>query len=192
MSRALPRAGFILLLLFIAVTPVLAQEGEPSPADSPVGWTFRWLNFAIIFGAIGYLVVKKGSPYFRAKSEEVSQKIREAARVRDVAEQRRREASTKLADLAHDVAQLRADAKRDTELEIEQLRAAMRDEGDKIERAAMAEIAAAERAARIELKSLGARLALERAEVLLRKELTPAAETALFDRFVGELRRTVN
>ena len=72
------------------------------------------------------------------------------------------------------------------------MRTAAREEAKKIERAAQAEIAAAERAARLELKGLGAHLALERAEVMLRQELTPVAEAALFDKFMSELRRDVN
>jgi F0F1-type ATP synthase membrane subunit b/b' len=54
------------------------------------------------------------------------------------------------------------------------------------------EIEAAGRAARLELKALAARLAVERAEVLLSKEMTPQAETALFRTFVAELERSVN
>ena len=60
-----------------------------------------------------------------------------------------------------------------------------------IERAAQEEIAAAQRAARLEMKSLAARLAIERAEFLLRQELTPA-EAALFRGFVGDLQRSAN
>jgi F0F1-type ATP synthase membrane subunit b/b' len=72
------------------------------------------------------------------------------------------------------------------------LRSLAREEAQKIERAAQAEIAAAERAARMELKSLAARMAVERAEALLRKELTPKSEAVLFQTFVQELGRSVN
>jgi F0F1-type ATP synthase membrane subunit b/b' len=192
MKKALRCAGFIALFFFLEGTPVLAQEGESSPADSAVGWVFRWLNFAIVFGAIAYFAVKKGTPYFRAAAEGISQKIAEATHARDAAEQRRREATAKLANLDHDIERLRADAKREAGFEAERLRTAAREEAQKIERAAQAEIAAAERAARLELKGLGARLALERAEVMLRQELTPVAEAALFDKFMSELRRDVN
>ena len=58
-----------------------------------------------------------------------------------------------------------------------------------IERAAQAEIAATERAARLELKTLAARMAVERAEAVLRQELTPKAEAARFRTFVAELER---
>jgi F0F1-type ATP synthase membrane subunit b/b' len=65
-------------------------------------------------------------------------------------------------------------------------------ESEKIERAGQMEIEAARRAAHVELKALAARLAVERAEGLLAKEMTPQAETALFRTFVAELERSVN
>ena len=88
--------------------------------------------------------------------------------------------------------EMRADAKRGAEAEAERVRALARTEADAIERAAQAEIAAAERAAHIELKMLAAGMAVERAEALLRQELTPKAEAALFRTFVGELEGSAN
>jgi hypothetical protein len=44
----------------------------------------------------------------------------------------------------------------------------------------------------LELKTLAARMAVDRAEALLRQELTPTAEQRLFQTFVAELERSVN
>jgi len=87
---------------------------------------------------------------------------------------------------------MRAEAKRDAEAEAQRLRALAREEAQKIERAAQAEIAAAERAARMDLKAFAARLAIERAEAVLREELTPKSEAALFEAFVRDLERSMN
>ena len=72
--RALASAA---VFLFLAAAPVFAQEGDASPADTPVGWVFRWLNFALVFGGIGYAIWKWGAPYFRQHAEEISNKIAE-------------------------------------------------------------------------------------------------------------------
>jgi F0F1-type ATP synthase membrane subunit b/b' len=192
MMRYLRCLGSLITLMLLAALPVLAQEGEASPVDSPAGWIFRWLNFAIVFGAIAYLAWKKGGPYFRAQAEEISQKIAEGARAREAAERQRQEVQAKLANIDSEIGAMRADSKRDAEAEAIRLRILAREEAQKIERAAQAEIAAAERAARMELKALGARMAVERAEALLRKELTPKSEAALFQTFVQELGRSVN
>jgi F-type H+-transporting ATPase subunit b len=192
MMRHLRRLGSLITLLLLAALPVLAQEGEASPVDSPAGWIFRWLNFAIVFGAIGYLAWKKGGPYFRAQAEEISRKIAEGARAREMAERQRQEVQAKLANIEGEIAAMRAESKRDADAEAQRLRSLAREEAQKIERAAQAEIAAAERAARMELKTLAARMAVERAEALVRKELTPKSEAALFQAFVQELERSVN
>lgn len=192
MMRHLRSLGSLVTVMLLAALPVLAQEGEASPVDSPAGWIFRWLNFAIVFGAIGYLAWKKGGPYFRAQAEGISRKIAEGARAREAAERQRQEVQAKLANIESEIATIRAESKRDADAEAQRLRSLAREEAQKIERAAQAEIVAAERAARMELKSLAARMAVERAEALLRKELTPKSEAALFQAFVQELERSLN
>jgi F-type H+-transporting ATPase subunit b len=192
MTRLFRKLNFLAVLIFFVAIPALAQEGEASPADSPTGWIFRWLNFAIVFGAFAYLAVKYGGPYFRANAEDIAKKIEEGARAREAAEKQKQEIEAKLANLPKEIEQMRADAKRDSEAEAQRLRALALGEAKKIEKAALAEIAAAERAARLELKALAARMAVERAEALLRQELTPTAEQSLFHTFVAELERSVN
>lgn len=183
----------VALVLFVAAVPLLAQENATPPeANSTVGWLFRWMNFAIVFGAIAYYAVKKGGPYFRRNADSIAGKIAEGARAREAAEQRKRDIQAKLARLDQEVEQMRAAAKRDSEAEIQRLRAMARDDAQRIDRAAQAEIAAAERASRLELKSLAARLTVERAESLLKTELDPANDAALVRAFVGDLAGRAN
>ncbi|MFY9732050.1 MAG: ATP synthase F0 subunit B [Candidatus Acidiferrales bacterium] len=180
------------MFLLITATPVLAQEEENSPADTPTGWAFRWLNFAIVFGAIAYFAVKYGGPVFRATAEETAKKIEEGARAREEAEKQKKEIEAKLANLPKEIEAMKAEAKRDSEAEAQRLRDQAKEEAQKIEKSALAEIAAAERAARLEVKALAARMAVEKAEVLLRQRLTAKAEQKLFETFVAELERSVN
>ena len=83
MTRALRHLNFLVVVFFFAAMPAMAQEGDASPADSPTGWIFRWLNFAIVFGAIVYFAVKYGGPSFRANAESISTKIAEGTRARE-------------------------------------------------------------------------------------------------------------
>jgi F-type H+-transporting ATPase subunit b len=178
-------------VLLFTVLPVLAEEGQPSAADSPTGWIFRWINFAIVLALVIY-GFGKAAPHFRARAEEISERIAEGTRARERAERQRAEAEAKLAGVEKEVAELRAEAKRGVQAEVQRLRELARTEAELIERAAQAEIAAAERAARLELKSLAARLAIERAEARLRKEMTPQSEAVLFGSFVAELEGRLN
>jgi F-type H+-transporting ATPase subunit b len=180
-----------LVCLLLIVSPALAEESA-SPENSTAGWIFRWINFAIVFGAIVYFFAKVAGPSLRSRSDEISQKIAEGARAREIAEKQRREVQEKLASIETEVASLRADAKRGAEAEALRLKALARQEAETIERAAQAEIAAAQRAAQLELRSLAAHLAVERAEVVLRGEITPEAQASLFHTFVAELDRSSN
>jgi F0F1-type ATP synthase membrane subunit b/b' len=184
--------GCATVFLLLAVAPALAQEGEPSPADSPIGWVFRWLNFALVFGSIAYAIWKWGAPYFHQQAGEISRKIAEGARAREAAERQRREIQAKLSGLEDDIKRLREEGKRDAEAEAQRLLDMERVERERIERAARAEIEAAEREGRMELKVLAARRAVELAEALLRQSLTPKADESLFDGFVTELERSLN
>ena len=193
MKRLLSALGFLSVFLLVAVLPLLAEEREkPPPTESGMGLVFRWLNFAIVLGVTVFVAVKWGGPYFRAKAEETAGKIAEGARAREAAERQKEEIRRKLAGLEDEVKRLRAEAKRDAEAEGKRVRELARAEAEKIERAAQLEIEAAGRAAHLELKALAARLAVERAEVLLAKEMTPQAETALFRTILAELERNVN
>jgi F0F1-type ATP synthase membrane subunit b/b' len=183
--------GHLGLFFFLASAPVLAQESKPSPADSPIGQVFRWINFAIVLALLIY-GFRKALPYFHTHTEEISQKIAEGARAREAAEKRRSEAQAKLANIGTDVAEMRLEAKRAAALESERVRGLARAEADAIERAAQAEIDATERAARLELKTLAARMAIDRAEALLEQELTPKLESARFRTFIVELEGGAN
>jgi F0F1-type ATP synthase membrane subunit b/b' len=192
MKRVASTFGFVAVFLFLAVGPVLAQERETPPAETPTGYIFRWLNFAIVFGAIAYAAKKWGGPYFRGHAEEIAQQIEEGARAREAAERQKKEIEQKLAGLDDEIKAIREEGKRDQQAEAKRLHDLARSEAEKIERAAQMEIEAAGRAGNQELKARAARLAIERAEAMLQKEMTPQAEAGLFRTFVAELERSVN
>jgi F-type H+-transporting ATPase subunit b len=170
--------------------PVTAQEGG-NTAVSDTHTAFRWINFGIVLALIVWGFAKAG-PSFRKNAEEISRKIAEGARAREAAEKQRQEVQSKLAKMDDEVAQLRADAKRAMDGEVQRLRALAKEEAQNIERAGQVEIAAAERAARTALKAQAGRLAITQAEVVLRDQMTPEAEAGLFKAFIEELQETRN
>jgi len=184
----------VLGLLLAAPSAALAagEGGEPNLFESPIGWAFRWAQFLLIFGGAGYLIAKKAPAYFRGRAEAVNASIAEAAQLKGEAQRQLRDAEGKLEALPQELEQLRAAAQRESAAEAERIRGATRDEAKKIERAAQAEIEAAERAARMELKAMAARLAVDRAEVLIQRQLTPQTETGLLRSFLDQLARRTN
>jgi F-type H+-transporting ATPase subunit b len=170
--------------LLLAAAPALAAE---EPGASTVGWAFRWLNFLLVFGGGAYLLWRYGRGWFRTHADEISSAIEHAVRVRKDAEGLLRGAEEKLGNLDREAEEMKAAARRDALGQAERIRARAREEAEKIDRAADAEIVAAERAARIELKAAAARLATERAEALLRRQMSKETDAKLFRFFVASL-----
>jgi F-type H+-transporting ATPase subunit b len=184
--RALLFASAVIVTLFFALTAHAAEEGGTVGAEKAQE-IFKWINFAIVAGAILWLCLKKAPGFFRGRAEAIGSAITKAGSAKAAADAQLREAETKLATLQKEVAELRTFAERESAAEVERIRAATRSDEQKIAAAAKAEIEAAERAARLELKALAARLAVDGAESLLAKQLTAKAQEVLISNFVKSL-----
>src|SRR5437016_1342939 len=144
-----------------------AQEGGSSTSLTEA---FKWLNFAIVAAALIWLFAKVLPPLFRARAEKISSTITKATAAKAEADRKLREAEQRLARLEEEVRGLREEARKEAAAEAERIRALAKSDAEKVLVAAKSEIAAAERAARIELKTLAAKLALHGAESLLAKQ----------------------
>ncbi len=184
--RVLFAAGVLFVSLFAAVSLQAAEEGGNAATERATE-IFKWINFAIVAGLIVWVFGKKLPSVFRARAEAVSSAITTATSAKAAADAQLREAETRLANLQKEVAELRALAEKEATAEVERLRAATQTDAQKIAAAAKAEIEAAERAARLELKALAANLAVDGAESLLAKQLTPKAQESLISNFVKSL-----
>ena len=169
--------------LLFALRVHAAEEGGAAGAETATE-IFKWINFAIVAGAILWVCLKKAPGFFRGRAEAIGSAITKAGSAKAAAEAQLREAEAKLANLQKEVTELRALAERESAAEGERIRAATRSDEQKIAAAAQAEIEAAERAARLELKALAAKLAVDGAESLLVKQLTAKAQGALISNFV--------
>ena len=178
--------GMLFVLLFAVVSANAAEEGGNAATERATE-IFKWINFAIVAGLIVWVFGKLLPPVFRKKAEAISSAIANATNAKAAADAQLGEAETRLANLQKEVVELRAFAERESAAEMARLRAATQSEAQKIAAAAKAEIEAAERAARLELKALAANLAVDGAETLLVKQLTPTAQESLISNFVKSL-----
>lgn len=179
---------FALMQASVAL-PALAQEEAPSPADSPTGFVFRWLNLALVLGAFIWVIRKFGGPFFRGTAKAIQDAIHGAAAGRASVEKELSEATRQLASLDAEVQEMRRAAGRESAAEAERLRVLSGSEAEKIAKAAAGEIEAAERAAKQQLRALAARAATDRAAALVRQRMNDAAERSLFGAFLGELEK---
>ena len=187
-------AGLALLawILCAADRSFAAEAAETSPVEAPIGTLFKWLNFVVVFGGAGYWIARTAPAYFRGRAQAIATSIAHAAAAKAEAERHLRQEEEKLAGLEQEVAALRGEAQRESAIEAERIRAVAREEVEKIHHAARAEIKAAERAARNELKALAARLAVERAEALIRRQVTAHTQARLFRLFLDDLARSAS
>ena len=189
MSRRIVALLLLAMICLMVAAPAFAsEEGKnEEPANTTLGWIFRWINFAIVALSLGYLLVKKAPAFFRGRAAKIVSEISDSKQIKEEADRRLREAEEKLARLDKEVAELRVTAKKDAQAEAERIRLLAQEEERKVQRAGQAEMEAAERAARMELKAMAAQLAVKRAEALIRKQMTPEAQAGLVKAFVENL-----
>jgi F-type H+-transporting ATPase subunit b len=185
--RPLRILASLLLLLFVAVLAAHAAEEGGNAASEQAKELFKWINFAIVAGLIAWVFLKLTPPFFRKNADNISSAITKATAAKAEADRQLREAEEKLATLQQQVAQLRATAQTEAAAEAERIRNLTQLDAQKIGVAADAEIEAAERAARLELKAIAANLAVDGAESLLARQLTPQAQESLVAAFMKSL-----
>jgi F-type H+-transporting ATPase subunit b len=184
--RVLLVTSVFIASVFAALSAHAAEEGGNAGAERATE-IFKWINFAIVAGAILWLCLKKAPAFFGGRARAISSAISKATSAKAAADAQLREAEARLSNLEKEVVELRAFAERESAAEAERIRAATQLNEQRIAAAAKAEIEAAERAARLELKALAAKLAVDGAESLLARQLTPQAQESLISNFVKSL-----
>jgi F-type H+-transporting ATPase subunit b len=164
-----------------------AHGGSAEHGDSSALW--KWANFALLAGGLGYLIYKKGLPFFTARNQEIRNGIDEAARLREQAEAHAAGIERRLANLTAEIEQIRGAARHEMEAEAGRLRRENEQALRKVQEHAGQEIESAAKTARKELKAYSAELALQLAEERIRARLTPSVDETLVRAFVDDLGR---
>src|SRR5262249_14629380 len=124
-SMTRERVRMIARILFVAVFAGLAvaaaygaEEGGSASAEHG-NELFKWINFAIVAGALIWLFGKVLPPIFRKRAETISSAITKATNTKAEADKLLREAEEKLAKLEQEIAQLRSVAQQEAIAEAE-------------------------------------------------------------------------
>jgi F-type H+-transporting ATPase subunit b len=194
MKRSLPTLRTLLSLgaILLFATAVRAAEAAQSAAEGGSILLFKWIHFIILAVVLVWLFKKVLPPIFRRKADLISEAIAQATAAKAEAERQLKEAAVKLTRLEQEVAEFRAAAQKEAQAELERLRKLTQLDVERIGLAAKAETEAAERAARLALKALAAKLAVDGAESLVAKQMTPAVQDALIRNFVQSLQGRPN
>jgi len=182
--------------LLLAALPVLAQqhETEAQKLQETRGVTehgnllfWAWINFVLLAGGLGYIVKKNAGPYFAQRSQHIRKGMDDAERARAEADAKVAEVDGRLANLASEIESLRREAHEEGRAEAHRVRLEAAAEMAKIQTRAVEEIAAAGKAARLDLRRYSAALALSLAETKIAARLSPQIQDTLVNGFVAHL-----
>ena len=209
----LPRLWLVLLVFSVAVLAAAQEQhgepaaqhpaGEHAPSASPEHAApagehhpesglrqgiFKWANFLVFFGLLGYLLRQPVREFFAGRTRAIQEGMESGRRAREEAAERLQEVESRLERLEAEIAELRAIAAREGATERTHLQEAAHGETERIFAVAEQEIRALAKAARGELKSHVAGLAAELAEQRIRARLTPERQVVLLREYTGSLR----
>jgi F-type H+-transporting ATPase subunit b len=179
------RLGGLILLAGLAALVPAARAAEQGEAGNLNGW--KWANFVVLAGGLGYLIGKNAGPFFATRSQQIRKDMVEAGVERQEADARVAGVERRLANLESEIAGLRAEAQKEAQAETSRMAQQTTLEMAKIQAQAEQEIASAAKAARTDLKRYSAQLAVGLAEGKIRERMTPAVEDALVEGFVHDL-----
>jgi F-type H+-transporting ATPase subunit b len=171
---------------FLHAFVLLAEESSSTSrfAISPV---WKWLNFAMLVGFLGYLISKHVGPILANRAKQIEEGLAAGEKAKAEADARAAAVQTKLADLGGEIARMRAEAKVELDREAERLKQDSEREVARIQQHASQEIESAGKVARLEVQRFAAKTAIELAERKVRARMSPEVESALLGAFLDGL-----
>ena len=191
--NCLNRKAVTLALLMVILTASLALASESGHADGGAllkDFIWRALNFAIMAGILIFFAAKPVKNALKGRTESIAKNLEEAQKAREEAEAKFAEYDEKLNKAEAEIEQIAADLKKEGELERDKIIAAAKEQAEKIKQEAEKSAAFEIARARTELQKEAARLAIDLAEELLKKNMTDKDQSNMVDDYmkkVGEL-----
>ena len=172
--------------LMLAALPLLAEEGGGPEKPSMELW--KWLNFAILAGLLGYIAIKQGGPAFAARSKGITDGLAAGEKAKAEADKRAAEVSAKLSNLESEIVKLRSQAHEEREREADRVRKDAAAEISRLQHQVQAEIQSAGKQARFEVQRFAAKMAIDLAEQKVRGRMNPEVQATLLNSFVGDFK----
>jgi F-type H+-transporting ATPase subunit b len=182
-----------LLVAVLLCLPAAAFAAGGGHADSGAvlkDFIYRCFNFALMVGLLAYFVTKPIRKGLKGRTEEIEKTLADAQAAKEAAEAKHQEYSEKLAKATEEIADIAESIRREGELEREKILAAAKEMAEKIEKEAENKASGVVANARTELREEAARLAVELAEDMLKKQVSTDDQKRLVDEYmqkVGEL-----
>ncbi|PLX97708.1 MAG: ATP synthase F0 subunit B [Desulfuromonas sp.] len=181
-----------LLAVLLTVTTAFAAGGGGHADGGALlkDFIYRCIAFAMTFGIIFYFVRKPAMNALKGRKESIAQQLEEAKQAREDAEAKFAEYDEKLNKAEAEIEQIAAELKKEGEIERDKIIASAGEQAEKIKNEAEKSAAFEIARARAELQQEAARLAVELAEELLKKNVNDKDKSNMVDEYmkkVGEL-----
>jgi len=159
--------------------------GEAGQSDPWIAW--KWANFAILAGGLGYILAKSLPPVFQSRAREIQDAIADATRIKDEAMAAAQAIETRRAGIQKEIDGLRNTARQEMALEGQRIQRETEQHLEKIRSQAAQEMSLLSRAARGELRKYTAELSIDLAEQRIRSRISKDDQNRLMDDFLRDL-----
>ena len=180
------RLAFLLFVSCALWANPEAEAGGHGGGGDPL-LTAKWVNFAILAGALGFVAVKFGGPALRGQQQAILDGMNAAAKRAEAAAAEAKVIEQKIACLGNEVTILKNKAQVELAAEAVRLEHETAQAIQRVAQAAEQEVASAAKFARAQLKAEAARLALELAAAKVQARMSTELQGALVNRFVANL-----
>ena len=185
--------GSFFLAAALTAIPVMAQEAAHEKTAEHEGGNmelWKWANFAILAGILGYLISKNVGPMLVTRSAEITAGLAAGEKAKAEAGTRAAAVEARLAGLEKTVAGMQSEARQEREREADRIRQTTQNEMARLKRHAEMEIESAGKLAMLDVKRHAATLALDLAEQKIKARMTPDAEKTLLNKFIHDVAAT--
>jgi F-type H+-transporting ATPase subunit b len=148
---------------------------------------WKWPNFLLLAGLLGYLIKKHGGPILESRSQQIRESLEAGEKAKAEAEAVAAKVQVKIANLDREISKLRAAAQADLEKEAERIRRDAEAEMTRIEQHTAVEIVSIGKHARMELRQYATTLAMDLAEQKIRARMSPDVQSTLLENFSGDI-----
>lgn len=149
----------------------------------------RTVNLILFFGLLYFLLRKPTREFFSQRYQEIRASLEQAAREKEAATAKLTDIDARLNKLDAELAEIRAQAERESEAERQRIEAQSRQDAEKLRLMTQREIESAKNSALAELQQFTAARSVEFAEQLIRRELTTEDDARLVSRMSSEIQK---
>ena len=164
-----------------------AAEHEEKSEGHKHELLFKWINFVILVGGLGYVLRKPLANFFVQRSASIQKSLDEGRKALEASQAQLQAVEDRLRRFEEEMASFRAAALEEMKAEREHLRRMTATEIEKLMDSLRVQMEVATKQARLELKLYGAQQAVEMARQMIGQRLDDAGQRRLVADFVARL-----